>query len=679
MDDKDAMVLITPDGMSAKSDDRDKWNGIRAGVEVYKGKYMYEVSVGKGLCRMGWASATAKLNLGTDDRGFGFGGTGKKSWNSKFEDYGDSFGEGDVIGCLLDRESQQISFCKNGRAMGVAFDLPHQLHSSGLKPALCGKGFQLDITFDNFNFPVDGFEPLAGIKSTDTLEGLTTVFERAGKQLRHPLCLILEPTRDLAQQTYDCMVEYGKYLQAPRPRIALFVAGIDEKGQREALQQGVDIAVGTLMRIMDFVRKGQLDISHLKFFVLDEADELMKNDDRKDIPRIKQQAASKAGGSSKIQTLFFSATLHGDAVRSAIERITISPSWVDAKGKPAIPETVHFVCYKVNAEKDLPFTPVNPKVTPQVDKVHHHGGANGRAEQLSERTKNFKPQIVVKIADALKMPSCLVFCRTNLDCDNLEQFLVQLGGGRGFAGAMESGKENPYSCVVLAGMRDQQERQRNLEHFHTGSVRFLICTDVAARGIDIKGLPYLMMLTLPDDPDQFFHRVGRVGRADTMGLAISIVATAKEQVWYHKCANRGKGCTNTRLVEQGGCTIWYDEPEYLKAIEEKIGQKIPEMDPTSLAVEGILDPVGDASLMQVDSEKPSRRALAMEGASSAKAGVAGTMGDMVLYGKAKNDEGTRSVIKQIQQMEPILDELKQLEVQAQRSFLRGMWGMESAS
>ncbi|KYK68411.1 putative ATP-dependent RNA helicase DDX1, partial [Toxoplasma gondii TgCatPRC2] len=70
--------------------------------------------------------------------------------------------------------------------------------------------------------------------------------------------------------------------------------------------------------------------------------------------------------------------------------------------------------------------------------------------------------LVVALADAFKMETCLVFCRTNLDCDNLELFLTSCGGGRKFAGKAESGKENPYSCVVLAGMRSQEERNRNL-------------------------------------------------------------------------------------------------------------------------------------------------------------------------------------------------------------------------
>lgn len=181
------------------------------------------------------------------------------------------------------------------------------------------------------------------------------------------------------------------------------------------------------------------------------------------------------------------------------------------------------------------------------------------------------------------MSQCMIFCRTNADCDNLETFLCNLGGGRKFHGMVESGKEHAYSCCVLAGMRSMQERRANLEAFKEGSVRFLICTDVAARGIDIKNLPYMINMTLPDEAENYIHRIGRVGRAERMGLAISIVAGGapgvKEKVWFHKCANRGKGCSNRSDVSNGGCTMWYDEAALLERVEKRLHQTIAQMGP----------------------------------------------------------------------------------------------------
>ena len=179
------------------------------------------------------------------------------------------------------------------------------------------------------------------------------------------------------------------------------------------------------------------------------------------------------------------------------------------------------------------------------------------------------------------MSQCMIFCRTNVDCDNLETFLCTHGGGWKFTERAESGKEGAYSCAVLAGMRSQEMRRASLEAFKEGDVRLLICTDVGARGIDVKGLPYIINMTLPDTPEYYIHRIGRVGRADKMGLAISIVAGEghKEKVWYHSCRNRGVGCTDRRLKEQGGCTIWYDEHELLQQVEEKLSEPILELGP----------------------------------------------------------------------------------------------------
>lgn len=250
------------------------------------------------------------------------------------------------------------------------------------------------------------------------------------------------------------------------------------------------------------------------------------------------------------------------------------------------------------------------------DGVHIRDANAAPALAQSEAVKMMKPLLLVKVIEDLNMEQALIFCRTNLDCNNLEQFLTGLGGGRSFRGQMESGKEGKcvavarhasmsrpsarsearltrcaaavarYSCCVLAGMRSMEDRRRNLHAFKEGHVRFLICTDVAARGIDISELPYVVNMTLPDVTENYIHRIGadpksvphrcfriqgglrvcqcavcttgRVGRADKMGLAISIVSPVKEKVWYHTCnKRRGIGCSNTKLKDKGGCTIWF--------------------------------------------------------------------------------------------------------------------------
>jgi ATP-dependent RNA helicase DDX1 len=202
------------------------------------------------------------------------------------------------------------------------------------------------------------------------------------------------------------------------------------------------------------------------------------------------------------------------------------------------------------------------------------------------------------------MEQVLVFCRTNFDCDNLEAFLTAAGGGkRGKLGA-ESGKENAYSCCVLAGARSMDERRRNLQGegthtraaggravlrsnsphacvipphlttaFKDGGVRVLICTDVAARGIDISGLPYVVNLTLPDNEEDYIHRVGRVGRADTLGLAVSIVASVPERVWF--CRRKGyTPWTAPTAADVAEHTVWFDEPALLARVEARLGAPV---------------------------------------------------------------------------------------------------------
>eukprot|EP00397_Hematodinium_sp_SG-2012_P004240 GEMP01004251.1.p1 GENE.GEMP01004251.1~~GEMP01004251.1.p1 ORF type:complete len:866 (+),score=200.41 GEMP01004251.1:690-3287(+) len=692
LNDKDMFVLVTEDGNECKSADSMKWNGIRATIEVSAGKYMYEVLIVEGLCRVGWGAPFAKLELGTEDKSFGYGSTGKKSWNKKFEDYGEVYEAGDVIGCLLDREKKTISFRKNGRDLGEAFSIPVDFERIGLKPQLSGKGFHVECRFESMEFPVEGYEPIGKIDPTHTAQATDV------KGKRFTMCMILEPTRDLAEQTYKNMVKFNKFLANPTVRIALFVGGIDEKDQFRALEEGVDICVGTLQKTMDYVRRGKLDVSQIKFLVLDEADDLQKKDDRNEIPRLNAQI--KRGRADRVQTLFFSATLHTPEIQTMIAEITTRPIWVDLKGKDAVPDTVHHVILRVDPKwklpwqgKELAIHAKNPGQKPILDGVHDRPTMSAtdrnRPELLkdSEAIKNLKPQLIVKIADAFQMTQCLIFCRTNVDCDNLEKYLNSLGGSQGYGGKMETGKENPYSCVVLAGMRNMDERRANLESFKEADVRFLVCTDVAARGLDIAGLPYLIMMTLPDDAENYIHRVGRVGRAERVGLAISLVGTEKEKVWYHKCPSKGKSCQpspgNTKLtipfgkdnklmakdptnliVDEGGCTIWYNEPDLIEKVEKRIGMELKEMDIEDFCIPGVLpSPFGDKAKKKtgVVAEPVSRRQKAAK------------TQEAIVYGKKANDVSIAATSKHCKELAPAILELCALEKTIQQLYCSTLW------
>jgi ATP-dependent RNA helicase DDX1 len=122
--DRDALLVVSPDGKHAASTADKIWAGARATHGVKGGSYYYEATIhGNGICRLGWSSMAAHLELGKDAHGFGYGGTGKKSLNNGFEDYGEKYVNGDTIGCYLNWGDKTVSFSKNGKFLGPAFQV----------------------------------------------------------------------------------------------------------------------------------------------------------------------------------------------------------------------------------------------------------------------------------------------------------------------------------------------------------------------------------------------------------------------------------------------------------------------------------------------------------------------------------------------------------------------------
>lgn len=563
------------------------WGGVRAnvGVAAGSGKFMFEVSVqDEGLCRVGWSTDKASLDLGTDKLGYGYGGTGRKVHDRKFDPWGQPFGGGDVVGCLVDHDANQITFRKNGVDLGIAFPLAGV--TSPLFPTISLKNCEVLVNLGSapFRFPLPGF---VGVTAAGPRKVLSSAVapppEAAGAGAGKtdvktaPLALILEPTRELAQQTAEVLESLQVHTAV---RTVLLMGGGDTRQAQAALRTGCEVVVATPGVLQEFVKSGKLDLGCIRVFVIDEADRMADEENTAIVMDVFNRLPKGAvAGEARLQVCFFSATLHSPEIKALSEKLCQHPTWVDLKGKDSVPDTVHHLIISVDPAVDHTWAALKDEVP--TDGVHASDrvGSGVSLIELSEGTKRLKPALFVALADSLKMDQCMVFCRTNVDCDNLEKYLVKLGGGRAFTGKMEKGKENKYSCCVLAGMRSMQERQFSLKCFSEGDVRFLICTDVAARGIDIKGLPYVVNMTLPDESENYIHRIGRVGRADRLGLALSFATNVKEKVWYHKCRDRGRGCTNTNLVDKGGCTIWYDEPAYLEAIEKRLGAKIEAIAP----------------------------------------------------------------------------------------------------
>ncbi|EDV25940.1 uncharacterized protein TRIADDRAFT_24752 [Trichoplax adhaerens] len=574
--DRSDQLAIDKDGLICQGREHFQWLGCRSNIGVVKGKFYYEATVtDEGLCRVGWSTDIASLDLGTDNNGFGFGGTGKKSYARQFDGYGEPFGHKDVIGCMLDLDNYEIRFSKNGVDFGRAFEIPQKLRNSPFFAAVVLKNAEMQFNFgdDAFTFsPPQGFRTLSKSTTDERYHNIKGP-NSSSKESRRPThsaptALIIEPSRELAQQTCDQISLFKEHLASPAIREVLLVGGENPKQQVNLLREGVEMVVGTPGRLDDFISSKKLDLSQVRFYILDEVDGLLAQGHSELICQIYNKLPKVSTDGKRLQIIVCSATLHNEAVKQLADKIMKYPTWIDLKGKDSVPDTVHHVVCMIDPTKDKGWLNLRRDIT--TDKVHANDlikSTSTTPETLSEAIKTLKVHYLVKAINALNMEQAIIFCRTKLDCDNIEKHLIELGGG-------PRAMVNQLSCVCLHSDRNRAERQQNLSSFKCGQIRFLICTDVAARGLDITGIPYVVNVTLPDEKENYIHRIGRVGRADRMGLAISLISTVPEKVWYHTCPSRGKKCHNTKLKENGGCTIWYDEVQLLKNVENHLNTKV---------------------------------------------------------------------------------------------------------
>jgi ATP-dependent RNA helicase DDX1 len=226
----------------------------------------------EGLCRVGWSTPQATHELGKDNFGFGFGGTGKKSYSSQFDDYGEPFGKSDTIGCYVDTDHCTVSFSKNGKFLGKAFDIPKHLHGETFYAAVTLKNAEMTFNFGDSTFkhtPQAGYTALS--KASALVPFQSGGMESGRRREGQVMALIMEPARELAQQTHDNITRFKKHLTSPGIRELLLVGGDSAKDQMRALAEGVDIVTGTPGRLDDFISTGKLDLSGVRFFVLDEA------------------------------------------------------------------------------------------------------------------------------------------------------------------------------------------------------------------------------------------------------------------------------------------------------------------------------------------------------------------------------------------------------------------------
>ena len=274
--------------------------------------------------------------------------------------------------------------------------------------------------------------------------------------------LVLAPTRELAVQIEDEI--HGLAYHTGVTSAAVY-GGVEMGMQERALKAGVDIIVATPGRLMDHMRQQNADLSGIQLLILDEADRMMDMGFWPDVRRI---IATMPPSSTGRQTLLFSATMPNEVVRDALE-ITRDAKFVQVGQRSAPPRSI----------------------THRVEAVGAHDKVNWLITHLR------KPEGPV-----------LIFMRTKVGADRLARKLAAAG----------------VKCTALHADRSQDQRRIAVEGFKGGKYKVLVATDIAARGLDIDAIHTVVNYEVPDSPDAYVHRVGRTGRADAVGQAITLVA-----------------------------------------------------------------------------------------------------------------------------------------------------------
>lgn len=422
--DRSNAMSITPDGLRCQSREQTEWHGCRATTGVHgRGRFYYEVTItDEGLCRVGWSTQEANLNLGTDKFGFGFGGTGRKSNNNNFNLYGEAFGKMDVIGCLLDTIDLEVRFTKNGVDLGQAFQINVDVKNKPFFPAVVLKNAELSFNFgkDGFKFGLpSGYVGLYHaddmVKKPNALASGSVESVTGGARLPNaPQAIIIEPSRELAEQTFNQIGLFKKFLGShPIVNEMLLIGGSNVREQLDQLKRGVDIIVATPGRLEDLISGGQVSLTHCRFFVLDEADALLNAGYNDLCERIHKQIPKITSDGRRLQMIVCSATLHDFAVKKLAERLMHFPTWVDLKGEDAVPETVHHVVALINPQVDQSWRSLRRHI--RTDGVHSNDNIrpDGQtAETFSEAVKMLKAEYLVRAIDEHKM-------------ERLEHFTIQ--------------------------------------------------------------------------------------------------------------------------------------------------------------------------------------------------------------------------------------------------------------
>lgn len=349
--------------------------------------------------------------MGTDRFSFGFGGTGKKSNAKQFDDYGETFGMHDTIGCMLDTTKNEISFSKNGNDLGVAFRIGDHLKNETFYPAVVLKNAEMQFNFgeteSKYKLP-DGYVFVNQAKQSNIRPNPLASASSTGEDFKPkpnaPQAIIIEPSRELAEQTLNQIVKFKKFLKDPIVQELLLIGGVNVRDQLSVLQKGVDIIVATPGRLEDLIGGGQVSLTHCRFFVLDEADGLLQAGYGNLIDNLHKQIPKITSDGRRLQMIVCSATLHSFDVKKMAERLMQFPTWVDLKGEDAVPETVHHVVTLVNPQVDLSWHNMRRHIL--TDGVHakdNVGPGKNTPETFSEAVKLLKGDYVIRAIEQHSM------------------------------------------------------------------------------------------------------------------------------------------------------------------------------------------------------------------------------------------------------------------------------------
>jgi ATP-dependent RNA helicase RhlE len=275
-------------------------------------------------------------------------------------------------------------------------------------------------------------------------------------------CLVLEPTRELAAQVETAIHDFARFTKL---NTAVPYGGVGYGKQIDALRAGADVIIATPGRLLDHMERGACRLDSVKFLVLDEADRMLDMGFLPDVKRIVQKCPRER------HTSLFSATIPPE-IGTLIQWAMKNPETVEIGARRTPADTVEHVIYPV--------------------------------------AETQKQALLLQLLERVKYQSVIVFCRTKHRADSIANLL----------------KKNRHAVAVLHSNRTQREREDALHGFRHGRYEALVATDIASRGLDIADVSHVVNYDVPQHPEDYIHRIGRTGRAETSGDAFTLMVAA---------------------------------------------------------------------------------------------------------------------------------------------------------